>query len=151
MGEVIVSAHGHKICACHSCTFLRRGWLESDGNGRYSFQMNCLHHSDRAITAHDQRGRLVGVLRYNIYRGTMLSLGTFVAESYRKHGLAKYLWSTALALDRPNKVNVEVVSHKGLTLICAVRKENPEIEWKVYSHGQRKLAKRAKRSKRGAA
>lgn len=68
------------------------------------------------------RGRIVAIMRYNVYSSVELcAAGTFVLEEYRKAGLAKALWSRALR--RPwSLVYVDTISEAGAGLVSRVVK-----------------------------
>ena len=97
-----------------------------------------LHYTNRAVTAKVRGDRLAGILRYDLHRGVMTSVGTFVAGCARRSGLGLYLWETAIHYDKPDAVEVTCISHKGYTLICRLIDYYPHIEWTVLEQNGKK-------------
>lgn len=94
MTTVFISVHGGK--ACRECK-----WTETDLLSTGPSYIN--NRADRTVIAIDECGHLAGVWRYNIFKDTIRSVGTWVRSKYRKNGLAKRLWEEGLKADRPQK------------------------------------------------
>lgn len=93
--------------------------------------------------------RVVAGLAYNYTGGrygvVMDSHGTYVSRRRRGQGLASILWKTAIEEDKVKRVDVQVISDLGMTLINSLEKQFPEIHWHVTEGGGRDLRKLKKK------
>lgn len=93
---------------------------------------------DRGIAA-VRRGRIVGVLTWNIDEGELESGGTFVSRTIRRRGLGLAMWELALSVERPGVVSMTVVSDRGVTLVQSLKRRHRGIYWDLSMDGARKL------------
>jgi len=136
--QALVQVHGTGVCQCYpTCHWCTHGWVTVDDQGHYSWQ-NIEAATDRAVVA-TRKGRMVGVLKYNIKHGLLSSKGTFVVPGWRKTGLATYLWRRAIRWERPNRVKVQVVTDRGKTLAHRLKRRWPWLKWRIVDGGQRTL------------
>ena len=75
--------------------------------------------------------RLVGWLRVTIEGETLYAQGTWVEEAYRGQGIAKALWSHALASLDPEVVEVTTSSKGGRGLIESLKKSKPDVRFEL--------------------
>lgn len=84
--------------------------------------------TDYAVAAYHE-GRIIGVFKYRVREGRGLkgkqlrACGTAVSKKFRKHGIAKALWSAALRKVQPTSVNVMVISDGGYNLVQALKQD----------------------------
>lgn len=109
-----------------------------DGDGRFFWDPTFRKRTDRAVVA-TRRGRLIGVLKYNVRRGLLTSWGTYVTPSVRRSGLGTHLWRAALRFDQPDRVLVQVASDRGKTLIGRLKRRFKQVSWTIKEVGGRKL------------
>jgi hypothetical protein len=137
--SVFIQVHGTGICQCQStCEWCQRGFLCLDSTGHFSWDRSCKKKTNRAVVA-TRRGRMVGVLKYNVRGGLLSSTDTYVTPLMRQTGLATYLWKMALRYDQPDRVLVRVVSDRGITLVKRLARRFRHLNWYVRERGGRKL------------
>lgn len=129
-------------------------WLATSAKSGYkSTQPGCVCHDDpdnpaigRATTAHDRRGRLVGLHHYhvkelvldnlghrNIDTGTLQSVCTWVAPSWRRAGVAQALWARSLTRTQPRRVSVYTITKKSTEMCLKFKQKWRGITWDVYT------------------
>lgn len=88
----------------------------------------------RATTAHDRRNRLVGLHHYHVLDdGTLQSVCTWVAPSWRRAGVAQALWARSLTRTSPRRVSVYTITQKSTQMCLKFKAKWPRIEWDVYT------------------
>lgn len=73
--------------------------------------------------------RVVGVLGYQRRYNHILSLGTFVAKSYRRRQLGFHLWKEVLARVKVKQVRLDIISTNGERLLKALMRAYPNVKW----------------------
>jgi len=111
----------------HNKKWLRELWLPKNTTGR----LDTLWSSNRACVILDSDDNLVAIWKFNRYGDTVVSKGTWVADEYRKQGLAKKLWRFGIKKTQPKQINVTVCSDRGYTLVLAMSEEYPNIEFNI--------------------
>ena len=71
------------------------------------------------------------VYRSRFNEGELSAFGTMVRPAYRKKGIGSALWREMLRTENPSRMNVQVISNKGLTLINKMKAEFPNVCWDV--------------------
>lgn len=99
--------------------------------------------SDYAILAHTSENNLVGIQKFNLITSErevkLEAIATYVWPLYREEGTAIGMWSTSLTDLKVTKVDVQVVSDRGKTLIERLRTKFPDISFTVGDVGARRL------------
>lgn len=98
------------------------------------------------------RGHVIAGLAYD-FRGSkngavIESHGTYVARRRRGQGLGTVLWDTAIKQEAAVRVEMQVISDLGMTLVNSLEKKFPEIGWAVSEGGRRDLRKLKKKTAR---
>lgn len=80
------------------------------------FSRLSLSSCELAIVARDG-GQVVGVFRYSRWYRELVCAGTWVDRSYRRQGIARELWWTAVRLHRTRRFDVVAVSNEGCAFV----------------------------------
>lgn len=121
----------------------RLGHLARTFSGSFFWDKTMVNDTDHAVLATNSRGQLVGIQKFNVRaRGNkrkLISNATFVWPLYRDVGIAQKMWAHAIAEKKITHVDVTAVSDRGKTLVETLRKQFPEVEFKLVDAGKRKL------------
>ncbi len=121
-----------------------RGQLARTESGSFCWDDTTPNPSNRTLIATIRRGsRRVGILKYDVaeVKGVRVlrSVGTFVWPLYRGINIAQKMWARALSRDRIGRVEVSVVSDRGKTLVEALSRQFPRIQFELRESGDRPL------------
>lgn len=120
---------------------LTHGWVCKYQDGTACFDFSLRNDSSFAVVAYNERRKIVGVLKFE-YNGRwkkILSAGTFVSRNYRRRGIAKQLWKSAVDALNPDRIYITVVSDRGLTLVTKLRRLFPGVIFACTESADRKL------------
>jgi len=116
---------------------LHRGMLENNWNWYLESRAN------HVVIAYDPKSRdpIVGAFKFDFGRRwhSINSHGTWVRSSFQRRGIAKTMWITAIRKLKVERVEVRVVSDRGLTLISSIKKKFPRVRFQLWEDGDRKL------------
>lgn len=87
----------------------------------------------------ERDGAEIAWLGWLRYPSTLQIGAVLVAPRYRGRGIAGALIDLLLAVERPERVAVTVVSDRGKTMIVAARARHPGLVWSVVENGERRL------------
>lgn len=108
------------------------------GSGEVCIDFEARNTSDHAVLSYTDKGRVVGLLKFDLEDGLLVSRGTWVRKPERRHGVALKLWELALTMP-VDRVGVTVVSDRGKTLVEKLRVQHPHVVWDVVEDGDRVL------------
>jgi GNAT superfamily N-acetyltransferase len=105
--------------------------------------------SDVVIEVKDRK-RVIAGFAYDLSgskNGSVLEAhGTYVARRRRGQGLGKIMWEAAIEEENARRIEVQVISDSGLTLVSSLEEKYPDIMWSITEAGSRKLRKMKKSS-----
>jgi len=137
MAKVMLSIHGGRGCDKY-CRWNPQNDIFDFGQEDY----HMIRPAGRSAIAIDEFGHLLGVWSYDRERkGVVRSCGTWVSPKHRKRGLAKKLWKFVIAHENIKKIYVSVITDRGYSLVEALKRDLPDMKWKITEDGDRRLRK----------
>lgn len=78
-------------------------------------------------------GKTVAAFFFSLKENDVLwAKGTAVDKEYRRRGIARKLWKTALRTYKPKIVSVSVISLDGKDFIENLKQDYPNIDWDIW-------------------